>query len=563
MRKQKILIAFFSVFSVWTSMLFAQTQDYNEKVLVMAPYQPNLGTVDKVNINPSYQDTSFDMQAIRYDVLSRPVAIVFPIENIKPAKVTGEPISRLFSNHIKLGMGTYITPLAEVYLNTGRSKNKAAGVSYKHLSSFADLKGYDSIPTNTYKNDINIYGQYFTDAFTLGLDLYYLNEKVNCYGFNNDREFPSMLQKLEPQRWYNDVGGKFSIQDNAIKEDALKYSADFRYNFNSTNWHTRESNFEINGAINASLISNTKYMQSLKIGGKLFFADYLLIEALDVPRTNYIQLRMEPTLDFTYSIFDLHAALRFNVYQEKEMKLMFSPVINVNVNVVKNVLSIYTGITGDVDRITMESTIKENPFLNPRISSQLGFTRDKFSYYLGLNASILKELDFSFRASTHSLANYYCFDSYRYTYGVYSTVAYADFQYKTMNVFLLKLNANLNYRLNDKITASLDATYNYYSKDIFYKPAFEAELTFRYNIKDKFIVKTQVVGYTNMKALDALNKPTIVKGAVDWSAGLEYLYSKRWSFFADFNNLIGQRYFTWYDYPSYRFNFMLGATFSF
>lgn len=563
MRKQKLLMALLCVPSILTQTLFAQTQDYNEKVVVMAPYQPSIGTVEKVDIRPLYQDTSFDTKAIRYDVLSRPVATVYPIENIKPAKVTGEPISRLFNQHIKLGMGNYVTPMADVYLNIGRSKDKAAGISYNHLSSFSYLKGYDSINTNNYQNNLNLFGQYFANAFTLGVDIYYLNEKVNCYGFNNDRPSPLPADKLDPQRWYDNVGGKIYIQDNTTSEEALKYYGDFRYNFNATNWHARENNFELRGELTSPINLSSDYIQNLKVGGKLFFGDYMLIEAENIPRTNYFQLRAEPTVDFSYSILDFHAALRFNIYQEDEAKLLFSPVVNVNVNVVDKILSVYTGITGDVERVTLESIIKENPFLNPRVSSQLGFTRDRFSYYLGLNAALIKGLDFSFRASTHSLANYYYFDSYRYKYGVSATIAYNDFALKTADVFLLKLNALLNYRLGDKLTASLDATYNYYNKAIFYKPAFEAELSVRYSIADKFIIKTQLVGYTNMKALDAFAEPTILKGSFDWSAGLEYKYSKRWSFFVDFNNIIAQRYFTWYDYPTYRFNFMLGATFSF
>lgn len=563
MRKQKLLMALLCVPSILTQTLFAQTQDYNEKVVVMAPYQPSIGTVEKIDIRPLYQDTSFDTKAIRYDVLSRPVATVYPIENIKPAKVTGEPISRLFNQHIKLGMGNYVTPMADVYLNIGRSKDKAAGISYNHLSSFSYLKGYDSINTNNYQNNLNLFGQYFANAFTLGVDIYYLNEKVNCYGFNNDRPSPLPADKLDPQRWYDNVGGKIYIQDNTTSEEALKYYGDFRYNFNATNWHARENNFELRGELTSPINLSSDYIQKLKVGGKLFLGDYMLIEAENIPRTNYFQLRAEPTVDFSYSILDFHAALRFNIYQEDEAKLLFSPVVNVNVNVVDKILSVYTGITGDVERVTLESIIKENPFLNPRVSSQLGFTRDRFSYYLGLNAALIKGLDFSFRASTHSLANYYYFDSYRYKYGVSATIAYNDFALKTADVFLLKLNALLNYRLGDKLTASLDATYNYYNKAIFYKPAFEAELSVRYSIADKFIIKTQLVGYTNMKALDAFAEPTILKGSFDWSAGLEYKYSKRWSFFVDFNNIIAQRYFTWYDYPTYRFNFMLGATFSF
>jgi outer membrane receptor protein involved in Fe transport len=50
---------------------------------------------------------------------------------------------------------------------------------------------------------------------------------------------------------------------------------------------------------------------------------------------------------------------------------------------------------------------------------------------------------------------------------------------------------------------------------------------------------------------------------VDLNLGVEYRYSKVLSGFITLNNILGQRYYHWYNYPSYRFNMMLGITYSF
>ncbi len=49
----------------------------------------------------------------------------------------------------------------------------------------------------------------------------------------------------------------------------------------------------------------------------------------------------------------------------------------------------------------------------------------------------------------------------------------------------------------------------------------------------------------------------------DFSLGGEYHYNKSLSGFIQFNNITTQRYTYWHNYPSYRLNVLLGATYSF
>ena len=72
-----------------------------------------------------------------------------------------------------------------------------------------------------------------------------------------------------------------------------------------------------------------------------------------------------------------------------------------------------------------------------------------------------------------------------------------------------------------------------------------------------------MVGYTGMTGLDRYMDEFTVNGGFDWNLGFEYRFFRRWSAFAQVNNLIAQRFFRWYDYPSYRINFIVGATFGF
>jgi len=75
---------------------------------------------------------------------------------------------------------------------------------------------------------------------------------------------------------------------------------------------------------------------------------------------------------------------------------------------------------------------------------------------------------------------------------------------------------------------------------------------------EEILVKSEGIirGNTNDSAekLDAM---------IDLNLGLEYHYSNVLSGFLNLNNLLGQRYYHWYNYPAYRFNLMIGVTYSF
>ena len=98
---------------------------------------------------------------------------------------------------------------------------------------------------------------------------------------------------------------------------------------------------------------------------------------------------------------------------------------------------------------------------------------------------------------------------------------------------------------------------------MYYSPEFMANVAFKYNIIEGLSVHTDIRAYTNMKALDRRGTEQTLKGCFDWSIGAEYRFIKRMTVFLDLNNLLSQRYYMWYDYPSYRFNFMVGLTVDF
>ncbi|MDR2556844.1 MAG: hypothetical protein LBC49_03940, partial [Bacteroidales bacterium] len=161
------------------------TSSFGETVLVVAPYNPTLMYKPSMLVfTPQIRDTS--VVAVTpysdYVIYSTPEKTEYSIENVKPAKISGEPIDKLFHQHIKIGFGNYLTPLAEAYFSMGRDKNYGIAVSYKHLSSYGKIKDYSRYKSNFANHELDLLGQIFSHPdFTVTLGAYYNYHQVNCY----------------------------------------------------------------------------------------------------------------------------------------------------------------------------------------------------------------------------------------------------------------------------------------------------------------------------------------------------------------------------------------------
>lgn len=562
-----------------------EQKEYNEKVVVVAPYNPSIELAKKPVVAPTaIVDTARGKNSMSYEIVSRPIETTYPIENIKPAKVTGEPIAKLFNQHIKIGFGTHLSPLAEAYFAMGRSQQYGISASYKHLSSYGNIKNYSQFKTDNSINEGDLSGEIYAKDFKVRLDVGYSQRKFNCYGLSDgmydsigtflvgNKEFNAneRAYKDNPVRWYQNTEGTLRFDDRAKSVDDWHYDAQVYYNFGRTVWRSMENILEVDGGFSKRVITNGNKVDKLDIGARLSFGDYMHRPDNNYPLDNSFTIRIEPTVSYRYGIFELDAALRFYVYGDAQAssKFQFSPAIKLNIHAVKDILNVFVGIDGNVKRNTITSISELNPFLHPLDVEDLRFTKEKFIAYAGIKSSFSKNIDFILTASTRWLDNKMSFDYYYYEYPVSSVgiskTGYNDFKpYYLDKVFQFNLKGELNMRWDERIFAHVEAEYNYYNKKLLYTPAFEARVMFRYNIGDKFIVTSEIAGYTNMKAHDRAGNEVTIKGGFDWSAGLEYRFFKRWSAFVNLSNIISQRYYKWYDYPTYRFNLMAGLTFSF
>ena len=216
----------------------------------------------------------------------------------------------------------------------------------------------------------------------------------------------------------------------------------------------------------------------------------------------------------------------------------------------------------------------ENPYIIPAIEKR--FTNYKFEQYGGLKGRIGKFLDYNLSFINSTVENIPLF--------VNDTASVMDkgldnqFTLVYDKVKYSRVIAEFGFRYNEKLTSTLRGQYNSYFLDneekAWHKPGLEISWGVDYKLQDKFTIKGELKTTSKMYArtfetqttgntVATVQVPIELKGMTDISVGVEYRYSKALSGFVNFNNLLGQRYFRWYNYPSYRFNMMLGVSYSF
>ena len=98
---------------------------YNEDIIVRTIFDPVVNEAYKINDKPQTYETKFEIPPFQYEKTTKQFPTTMVFEQIKPAKVKGEPLSKLYNSHIKAGVGTYFTSLLDLSLTGTEGLSRA------------------------------------------------------------------------------------------------------------------------------------------------------------------------------------------------------------------------------------------------------------------------------------------------------------------------------------------------------------------------------------------------------------------------------------------------------
>lgn len=526
-----------------------------KEVRVVKPYSPTLSGARKIELLPSMDEQiDFDVPDISYQLYPKRYESQFTLEPIKAARMVKMPLERLYKSQLTLGFGTCLSPLAELNINQLRSRSGTFGFYLRHHSMNGKVKLDNEMkaPAGFNENQLKVYGSRFLKnaAFEYGVGASY-NSYVH-YGVNP--ELDTVLAREDAIHPYFTAEGKLGLHSMHADSFHFNYDASLEYYYFAHRFDEAEHGAELS-------FDFDKKLRVVDIAGELgttYLGHFPEWDTLVGNKTNFW---FNPSVAKGSSQWRFVAG--FNFYGEVTDGLFtphFYPRALFQFHMVKEIIIPYFGVDGYLDNNSNRAIVKENPYVVPTLAVRP--TNNKLIGYFGLKGNFSRAVAYNLKAS-YSIID----DAYFYVNDI-SNPLMNQFVVVYDDVTLGTLHGELAVRPSDDWKIILQGNYYSYMTMVnedrpWNKPEFDISLQLRYNMGDKIILDAGIftIGSRYYQNYDLAVEDTLPL-TFDLNLGLEYRYSKLLSFWARFNNMAAQSYYLYNQYPSYRFQAMIGFSYA-
>lgn len=580
MIKRYLIIPVLIFFSLLPAIGQVKKQDSGLKreVTLYNPYKPTLPDSKKRSFLPEMNDTSTVRPTFRYDVKATPFSPEYTISPIKSAALLPDPLTRLYKSYVNLGIGNFLSPLAEVSITNERSKKRAIGFYGRHYSTNGNIwldngeKGF----AGYMDNDVSLFGKKFFRKNVLGGSLDYTEKTRYAYGYSTlvTGYSPSKKDIRLP---YNNIGAKASF--SSLNLDSTEFSYDFHLSFD---YFTSAKNMYQRTLAFSGVMS--KEYNGFYVGGGIGFDHYGLPTIL-MRESKYIA-SVNPFVKKRSDDWSFKLGLELLLDKDKDAftTLHVYPDIDFNLNLVPSYITFFAGLSGKLEKNEPLKVLSENPFIKPDGSLyKVPNTSHNLVISTGLKGNSGIGGNYMISASYSLINDMLFFTNSIIPDTTFSTNKGNYFSPMTDDVELFNIHAEMAGPINDKFSFTGSANYYNYTLTRFdyawNKPDWDGSLGIKYNLRDKIIAGVEImalgkrhlvvngdlpVPVPTIKDPIVIDPRTMVGMPVHFNLNLsvEYRYSKILSFWAKLNNISYNHYYEWTYYPTQGFMFMLGFTYS-
>ncbi len=547
--KRLIYIAFLLLVSI--SLLKAQ-EEIKKDVYVVKPYNPSVSDASKINDLPHMDDTIIQRPKVNYFVVPYEMRTNYMVRPIPAAKMMGVPVSKIYGNYVRVGMGNYITPMAEVYVTSLRSKDLEWGVHAFHQSSAGKvtLANQSKAYAGYMENKLDVFGKKIFKTSELTGSLAYDNNNVHQYGYNTaliDTILDKKLNRLE----YNNVGLAVRYRSIIFKDSTkLDYDAKTGVDYFTDRYNNTEADLIVAALFN-------KYYKGNKLAIDIGYRR--LIPDVDSLSNGIFHIR--PYVSRISRKWKLYAGI--DVTSESmngSSRLHTYPIAYVEKNVLNWYVRPYMGVKGNWKANNYAAIARENPYvmhgLHVKSSDELICM---FGGFKG-NYSPRITYDFGYYYSVIDGMYFFVNDSVGYLENAFNVV-YDDVEYSN-------IRGEMSYKATEDLSFYLNGNIHKYTmvkeSRTWNKPLYDVSFTTHYNLRNKIVLDLSLmaIGKRYVKSYLPGETEILLNDIFDASLKVEYKYSKVLSAFLHLNNMSASRYCYWSQYPSQRFNFMLGVSYA-
>jgi hypothetical protein len=514
--------------------LFAQPDIFEVEGIGNREIEPSNRLISSPKIIDSLKVSTVNQQPLLQ--LYQETKIV--LDTIEAATVeTTEKIKKLYPFYAKLGIGSIVMPLGELYFNSTRSRSVMYGAHLKHLSSFGQIKGRDKLiyaPASFDKTSALVFGKVIKSNFTLGGDINYENHGYHYYGIANlNFKFDIAYNNLTSQK---PMEGSFL--DGRVLEN--------HFDFKTMTWYNK---------------GKDRFYAGFDVcynGYKYERADSSIYQNDTSLMMNNTIINLSPGIvtSFLDKALTIDVGVGISVDVKANTRAYIYPRVNISYNLLDGLLVPYIGIRGGLKQTTFGSINESNPYSLTNVS--LSNENTAYDLFFGVRGGISKRLTYGVNASFAHVKNMAFF----ITDTAYSSLNNRfNVIYDTLN--LSTVEASISYQMNEKL--KIDGLGRFYSYEMknearaWNLPQLQFILRGTYNLYDKFYVRADLTMESGRMAkmygpgdgiMNENNQYVKPLGFLaDGNLGFEYRYNTRVSAFLQVNNVASQRYSRWLNYP--------------
>lgn len=554
-----IFVLIFLLTGCWSLQAQEQLPD-SLRFTIKKDYRPVARDAKKILFNPELKKETTELPKMEYSVIPKTKEVVFKAEPLNAAKLSNEPLPKLYNGFVKAGFGNYTMPFFEASFGTLRNKKYQIGGFARYHASFAKL---DKKPFGFTDAGVKAFGKYFMTDHVLVADVEYDVDENYYYGYDfNDLNGSNVgaVSKDSLHQVFHHVGVNLDLNAFQGTKRRIFDQAGIAYKYTRDNFQAEEHY--------AALDAGLKFKIKKE---KLFVRTTFDYYNLSVPSetTNNFIWGIEPEFRTKRDRWGLNIGVNFSLdVNDTTTKVLIFPILDFHYFIVKDIFRFYVGAKGGVQRNGLRSISQLNPYF--KTDQTFSNSWERLNIWGGFKGSITKTIGFDV-----SVAEIITGQQQFFVNDTSDGIGHR-FMTEYHDVRITSFKGALSYHLKDKLALSAEAEYRLFAMPTdSIKPWHEAPFRFtfsgNYNLKDKFIFKAAISAYSSRVArdftIDSLGvtdmTPVTLKGYADVSLGVEYRYRRWIGAFVDFRNIAATRFDLWKQYPSQRFSFIAGLHFSF
>jgi len=528
-----------------------------QELLLTKPYQPSVNEAVKLDQLPGMIDTATIRPSFNYSITSQRLDSPLSQSTARAAGLQPVQTPELNIGYLRLGLGTYRTPMGELALNTRRSEKFSGGLNLSHLSSDGkvELDNGHKVFSGFSDNRFSAYGKTFFRAFSLSADVGYRRLVSHAYGYD-PHGFPAHLHlaKKDIRNIYQ--MGDLNVAVRSLNRSKVSYSGTLSLRNTTDDFDARERQLMLAGELQKGTM------------GLRYMADMLDRSDVMLQNGRAVTTAGNPYYLITTDKMRLELGAKAQLFKEEgdHMHYRLYPVAEIQYELIHDALIPFAGVNGGVRTRSYRSMIEENPHLMSGYNVPT-FTDTRFQIYAG------------FKGSLGSLAQYYLRSSYSSVKGD-RVFLNADTPASQNYFFALPVSykqftmgVDLYVQPSDNFDLTFKGTYYHYEVEpwdhMLDRPDFEASLVARYVYESRWSLQFDVTATGNRYYLDLIpdvpdfQSEVRIDGVLNFGLKAEYFLTNRLSVFTKLSNFTTSKYYRWMNYPIQRFQVMGGVTFAF